>query len=154
MATLWHMEYMEFLSPGSNCFPVIPRHQDPIAPQWELPELLPSPINKRPSHIYYWGKALCRNTNTKRKKKAKTWIYSENYSSIYFSLIGKRNANYYLFLTISLKTCGIPLWCIGLRILRCHYSGLGRCWGLGLIPSLGASTSCWAPPHQKRVNFI
>ena len=47
--------------------------------------------------------------------------------------------NYYLRFYKSLFS-GVPLWCSGLRIWRCHCSGSGCCCDVGLIHSLGTST--------------
>lgn len=35
---------------------------------------------------------------------------------------------------------GVLLWCSRFRVQHCHCSGLGRCYGLGLIPDLGTSS--------------
>ena len=47
---------------------------------------------------------------------------------------------------------GVILWCGGLRIRRCHCSGLGHWCGMGLIPGPGTSTSHGhgQPPPPKK----
>ena len=37
---------------------------------------------------------------------------------------------------------GVPLWCSGLKIWRCHCSGSGCLCGAGSIPGLGSSACC------------
>ena len=37
---------------------------------------------------------------------------------------------------------GVLWWCSGLRIWRCHCSGLHHCCGAGLIPGLETSICC------------
>ena len=44
---------------------------------------------------------------------------------------------YHLSLTTIIR---IPLWCSGLRIWCCHYSGLRHCCGTSSIPGPGTST--------------
>ena len=42
-----------------------------------------------------------------------------------------------------------PLGTAGLRIWRCHCSGVGHCCGTGLIPGLGTSTCLWVWGKKK-----
>ena len=44
---------------------------------------------------------------------------------------------------------GVLLWLTGLRIWRCHCSGLGHCCGTGLIPGWGTST-CQGYAQKRR----
>lgn len=42
---------------------------------------------------------------------------------------------------------GVPRWLRGLRIWYCHCSGMGHCYGMGLIP--GPRTSCSQKKKKK-----
>ena len=44
---------------------------------------------------------------------------------------------------------GVPWWCGGLRIWRCHCSSLGHCCGMGLSPGLGTYMCLGCSPHEK-----
>ena len=45
---------------------------------------------------------------------------------------------------------GVPWWFRGLRIQRCHFCGLGCCYGTHLIPGLGTSTSRRCSQKKKK----
>ena len=44
---------------------------------------------------------------------------------------------------------GVPLWCSGLRIWRCHCGGQVCCCDLGSIPGPGSSDALHLPPEHS-----
>lgn len=45
---------------------------------------------------------------------------------------------------------GVPLWCRGLRVQCCPFSGSGCCYDAGLIPGRGTSSCCRCGQKNKQ----